>query len=95
MLFGGNFLDHFHVGIEIGVNLAVVTPLAAAEGRDQHGLDAGCAGFVDIFIHVLAVGGFGIGFAIGALAALIVVAELNEHVVGLFVENFFQSPSAM
>src|SRR5277367_1239239 len=71
---------------EVGVNLAVASEVAAGQRGDEDGLDIGGAGFLDVSAEVGFVFGHG-GLAWEMVFALeVVVAELDEHVVGLGLE---------
>lgn len=78
----------FGVGFEGVGEGAVFFEGAAGDGGDEDGGRLDGAGFVDEAAEFVAVGGGGIGFAVGAFAGLVVVAELDEDVVGPGGEDF-------
>ena len=68
------------------MNFAVGFEVATGERSDENGFDVGCAGFFDVAAEVGFVLGHG-GLAREMVFALkVVVAELNEHVVGFGLE---------
>lgn len=88
LLFGGYFGGGVGIGLKLAANFPVIED-SAGEGGDDDGFGADGAGFFDEADEVLAVGGFGVGFAVGAFAGHVVVAELDEDVGGLGVDDLF------
>ena len=83
---GCDALHGVGVGEEVGVDFAVGFEVAAGERGDEDGFDVGGAGFFDVAAEVGFVLGHG-GLAREMVFALqVVVAELNEHVVGFGLE---------
>jgi hypothetical protein len=88
LLFGGDFGGGVGPGFELAADFVLVEN-AAGEGGDEDGFGADGAGFFDEAGEVLREGGGGVGFAFGAFAGHVVVAELDEDVGGFGVEDFF------
>ena len=87
LLFGGDFGGGIGPGFEFAANFAFVES-AAGEGGDEDGFGTDGAGFFDEAGQVLREGGGGVGFAFGAFAGHVVVAELDEDEGGFGVEDF-------
>ena len=86
LLFGGDFGGGVGPGFEFAADFVLVEN-AAGEGGDEDGFGADGAGFFDEAGEVLREGGGGVGFAFGAFAGHVVVAELDEDVGGFGVED--------
>lgn len=88
LLFGGDFGGGIGVGFEFAADFAVIKN-ATGEGGDEDGLGADGAGFLDEAVQIFRVGRGGVGFAFGAFAGHVVVAELDEDEGGFGVEDLF------
>ena len=80
--FGGHLTGGGGPGSQAGLDLALGVEMAAGDGRDEDRRGPGLAKGVDVDLQVVAVGGGRVGLALGALAGLVVVAELDEDEIG-------------
>ena len=88
LLFGGDLGGGIGPGFEFAANFVLIEN-AAGEGGDKDGGGTNGAGFRDEAGQVLREGGGGVGFAFGAFAWHVVVAELDEDEGRFGVEDLF------